>query len=588
MGSMDGEQVNNHDDQHTGSGAPDTGATEPSDLNRALAEAIIMGTDTAKTSPADVASAPRPVPATVNLDGCVQWRSEDASSRSAKTILGIDYSPAQMAIIELAVAKRTQRLVGVMTADCQGSAGADVLNELLSAHTYPPGTDVHLSLTSPRAVVRHFRLPKLARKQRAGAARWEARKLIPFQLDEASAIYGFDFALDADGRCRVTLAAVPREDTAEVLDAIQTLKWNLQSVSVAGTKMCPCSRSTPKGTEAVPFAVVHWSPHRVTFVVFKQTELLFHYDMGLIPMPGAEPDGSISIEQLQKWIRSLGKSVSEAFEFYGGANPENPVGGLELYGLPDAVAPLITDLSERLSVPVQLKDPLQPVREDVPPDVRRWLDRNGAQILPAYLAAVGQPTVDLTPIPLRQRKRSHHHGVIARSAFAGSLAVLLAWAGLLWTQRTLTEQAGERLGTELQTVESSPIHAQIQDCLSRTQAATRLNTLINQHGLVWTPALKSIIASFPEHTRLVSLTATLAPETHDIAATRIRLEGIIYPTQRAHALILADWLRELELAFGASYVRLESTRAIEWKERRKTAFVITVDAISPRGGSTSP
>lgn len=573
--------MNDHDDHAPYPGPADDGATESSDLNRALAEAIIQS-----AAPPDPEPPRRPAPSTVKLDGCVQWHAAQEPERSATTVLGIDYAPAQMAIVELAVTKRAHRLAGLITTDCQRSPDIDGLQELLGSHAYPEGTEVHLSLTSPRAVVRHFRLPRLSRKQREAAARWEARKLIPFPLDEENAIYGFDFAPDDDGSCRVTLAAVPREDTAGILGIIQELNWRIQSVSVAGTKRCPSEDGSAKQVPAEPTAVVHWSPHRVTFVVFKRDELLFHYDMGLMPLPEVSPGQEVAPELLRKWVRTLGKSITDAFEFYGGANAGNAITHLDLYGLPEAMAPLITDWNERLSIPVQIRDLLHPVREQLPPDVKRWVDRHGAEILPAYLAAVGHATVDLTPMPLRQLKRSRHHGAIARAAFATSLAVLMAWAGLLWTQRTLTQRAGSRLGAELQVVESSPVHAQIQECLARTQEATRLSNMINQHGITWTPALKTIVASLPAQTRLLSLSAAATPDAPN-AGSRIRLEGLIYPSNRAHTLILADWLRSLELSFGVDHVKLESTRNLEWKDRRKTAFVLSIDTSPSSAGDRS-
>ncbi|GAB4326665.1 MAG: hypothetical protein Kow0074_21500 [Candidatus Zixiibacteriota bacterium] len=547
-----------------------TGSFDEHGLDRALAEAITQ----TSFDPTD-ATPPLDAPDSTNVKSVLQWRSHAPGECARDTVIGIDFSQTHVTLLEMAGTSEGKRITGLLVYDIESTDEAVTFADVLRAYGAPCGTRVHVSITSPRAVVRRFELPKVPRKQRVAAACWQARKLIPFPVSDEDSLHGFRFEALKDKGWMVTLAALPREDVGRALESVQSVGWKLESVSIAGTKKNANSCRVSNTSDHNVCATLLWSPQRSSFVVLRNCELWFHYDLGIVAAPDVIPGHSLQPEDAKRWIGSLRKAVGEAVEFYGGSNPQEPINRIELVGVPESIAPLITDWEERFGSPVVVTSALETNPPDAPDNVRAWFEQNRPLLIPAWLAITGEPTIDLTPSEVRQRRQSHKIEQVARSSLAVSIAGILVWSGLLWMQQTTAGREQAQIAREIESIETSPIIAQVQSCMVDMQRVTTISNGLNHAGTKWMPDVRRTLATLPQHARL--RTISIVPDASIPSRPPvIRLEGLLHPTSRAHSLTYADWLRELKMQFGPQAVSLESTRDIEWKGSVKSAFVLSI------------
>lgn len=552
------------------------------DLNRALAEA--MSDNFPDVAPLPGADTGKPAESSVVL----KWSDPAPGARSCKhTILGIDYSPDHLTILEMRRSRRPS-LIGLQVVGFDDPPSSAVLAGLLRDFNPAKHNCVQLTLTSARAVVRQFRLPPIPKRRRLAAATWEAQKLIPFSLKDSEAVFGFTFAPAPRKGWQVTLAAVPREDVCPVIEAIRDVHWTLGGVSIAGTQWMPVGGRLTDSEPAQTVAAVLWSTTRASFVVFHQHELKFHYDLGPMPLPvlpaGVEPAPEI----LRMWLKGFGKGIGEAFEFYGGAHPDLAVDRIDLYGITDLIAPLVTDWQERFGAPVAIVNPVRDLTAGLPDDVTEWLATKSSTLTTAVIAAAGTTTVDMTPaamVKTRSRQKSER---IARSVFVASVLAAVIWTGFLWLQRSLAVRSAARMQVQLDDLKKSPINGQVQQAAAQLQKITAMTAAAEAPSVQWAPYFKSVLSTCPPDLRLVSLLSEspqgVIPGTQPFPM--IRLDGKILPAERSHALIYADWFGRMERVAGHGSVKLITDRTLDWKGQKTSVFSIEITPPAQAKGQT--
>ncbi len=503
-----------------------------------------------------------------------RWRMHEDGECGHNTSIGIDFSQTHVVLLEQAETSDGRQITGILVHEVDGSHHSSSFADVLCSYGAPPGTCVHVSMTSPRAVVRRFTLPKVSKRQREAAACWKARKLIPFPLNENDSLHGFHFEPIKDTGWMVTLAALPREDVGHALECVSAAGWTLESVSIAGTKRRQID-TAPDASESTVVATLLWSPQRSSFVIFKGGELRFHYDLGNVPAPDIVPGQPLRTEDASRWLGTLRKATGEAIEFYGGSNPHDAISCIELVGVPESAAPLITDWNELFGATVIVVPATETIPDGVPDHVQQWYAESGDLLTPAALAITGDTTIDLTPTGVRQHRHSHKLERVGRSVLVLSIAGIIMWLGMLWMQRSLAARTHAQLVGHIQALETSPINDRIQACGAGLQRVSSMRTALEQPGVQWMPDARRVLAMLPGNARLLSLSIVPDP-TATAPALMMRMEGVLHPNARAYSLTYADWVRAIKDHFGEHAVSLESTRAIEWKGTVKSAFVMSV------------
>ncbi|MBI3873204.1 MAG: hypothetical protein HY304_09035 [candidate division Zixibacteria bacterium] len=512
----------------------------------------------------------------------IEW-AEPAGTNPGSLRIGIEYAGRNLVLAGVRTSRSGRRLACLLDTEFDDTPNAgDISNRLLSiVGRQHPAVDVVIS--SPRGIVRSFLLPRVANKHRRQAALWEGQKLIPFPLNEGAAVFGMDFADAADRGWWVTLVAVPMDDAAPILAAIDHLGWGLRSLSLAGTQRLPEEDAAKDAPDQVRATAI-WSPRRGSFCVYDHQQLKFHFDLGPLPPPprsGANQSPQAATDTLRHWVGSLGAAVSDALDFDLNDRPNPNLIQLDIIGIPESAAPLLTEWRGRFESGVRVVDPTQGCTAGLPEGVSSWLSDNLSTVAPSFLAAVGGASVDLIPASMRARQGNVRRHLFARGGFLASLATVLVSSGLLWMHVRNEHRIFETVSAEFAQLQISPVYASFARMASLVEGRRMILAGLARSRPLWMPWARTVLASVPDGVALQSfdVQADTAGAFAPGAELSARLEGTLSPGGTPFALTYKAWLENLEALCGPGRVHLDSERAVDRDGRRGSAFSI---ALRPR------
>jgi hypothetical protein len=412
-------------------------------------------------------------------------------------------------------------------------------------------------------------------RQREAAALWQGQKLIPFSLQDGGALYGLEYVPTVDRGWRATLVAVPTEDASPILEAIELLGWKLKSVSLVGTQHLGIDTSTVPDSTA---ATLSWSNRRGCFAVHHRGQLIFHYDLGPMPVPPAGLGFEVTAETMprwQRWTDSLGVTVTDALDFHLNVNPTLPPTQLRLYGLPRAVAPLLTEWNARFPDGVVLADPLEGCLEGVPEGVRAWLSSQFGVVAPLIGALRNRVSNDLTPRSLRAQRVEFQRERIARSACVVTVIACAIWAGLMWAH--ISEHRAETLAArnELTQLESSPASRSLDQVVASTAQTQLMLNAASEPGTAWSPWLKSVLTTLPQNAYLHRFVTEHRADQGKVTAL---LEGSLHPGSVSYAITYREWFDRMRPLSPYSPT-LVNERSIDVLGAKHSAF--TIELVAP-------
>lgn len=513
-----------------------------------------------------------------------EWVSDSIKPRD-RGMIGIEFDGQGLIVVGCHKDRSGLCLDHALVTRFDETPDATILSGRLRSfvHRYKP--DVHLVLSTPRAVVRHFMLPAVPPRQREAAALWEGQKLIPFSMRDGAALFGLDFSPAGEKGWKTTLVAIPIEDAASILDALNTLGWNLASVSLIGTQRFNDPASTVANSVT---AMVSWSDRRGCFAVYHGHQLVFHYDLGPMPKLPRGLDGAISDDTAplwQRWVDSLGVTVSDALDFHLNVNPSIPPESLKLYGLPEAITPLLTEWNIRFPSGVLLGNPASEFQSGLPEGVSNWLSLHPGVIAPVMAAMQGVVSVDLTPESVRRQKSQYKRERIMRSACVVSVAACVAWSGMIWSHIQGHKSEGERSREAMEQLQASPVSVMLDQALASASSSQLLVSTITSPSNDWMPWFKTVLAALPENAHLLHAGIEYRADKSAVIA---QIEGTLSPGAFAHAMTYRDWFDRLR-PLSAAPPTLANERLIDVNGVRHSAFTIELIApmsLMPKPGAT--
>ncbi|MEW5702600.1 MAG: hypothetical protein AB1792_10265 [Candidatus Zixiibacteriota bacterium] len=509
-----------------------------------------------------------------------QWK-DPAQFRGRKIQLGIEYDGHGIVAVAVAPGKPADAIAGLLVESYEGTPSPEQMAQHLRELIGEARPNVHIVLATARAIVRRFRLPPVPARQRQRAALWEGQKLIPFPLNDQEALHGMCITAAGAAGWHVTLVAVPREDAAPILAAIDRLDGKLRSVSVVGTqrhrRMESARDSDRNGAVAV------WSERRGAFSVFRDGQLTFHFDLGPMPSPPSEAGsliGEANAADMRRWIKTMGTAIGDAFDFHLNVDPNRAPEHLTVIGLPAAVAPLVTDWQSRFAAGIEISNPIDNLLQSVPDDIAAWLHANAGDIAPALHAACGGVAVDLTPGTIRQSQLRLRLTQLARGACLISLVAVAASSWFLWAHGKRAAESLKAAQSELMALQASQVArnlASAQLALSRQQ---NLLTVLKT-PLTLMPWLKTVLATLPENGRLTNAIVTVDSLDHRVpeATLTVRLVGTMTQGGLSHTLTYRDWADRLESLTGRGRVRLLNERMVDGQGQRLWAFTVQLQPL---------
>ncbi len=496
------------------------------------------------------------------------------------SVAGIEFDGNHVVIVSVAHSGRSQPLNRILAAEFEKTPSRTELASLLREFEPSGKVRAQVAVSASRGVVRQFSLPLLPKRQRLAAAIWEGQKLIPFSLKTDDALFGFSFAPGPNKNLTVTLVAVPRADAGAVLGAVEDAGWRLEGVTISGANR-PLSKAAilAKDSDEQVVACAIWTMSRGSFMVFRHGQLQFQYDLGstqdLNARLGSAPELGPAVAA--SWLKDMGRSIGDALEFHSGAYPQFAPDRLELMGLPQAVAPLITDWPERLGLPVAVIDALEPLTERLAAPVGEWVRANPGLLTVAALAASGQTTIDLSPPKLVAARTHHLFNNIGRAVFVFSAVSFLAWTVLLWMQLDMANRSASDAAHELYSLQHSAPAAEIERVSGLLAGIGTFNRDLTARSHPWMPLVKSITSTVPASAELATLSFESSESVIPGSALPFaRLEGKLSPSDRPHSLIYAAWISRIDRFAGEGSARVVSDRAVDWHGKRYASFVVEI------------
>lgn len=505
-----------------------------------------------------------------------QWNATDLRD-GQRTTVGIEFDGRNLFVLGADMRRKPHPVINqVMRLTSADPLAAESLAARLRAFVGNRQTDVHLVLSTPRAIVRHFLIPPVRVSQRDSAALWEGQKLIPFPLKDGQALYGVQYTAVDERGWMATLIAVPIEDVQPLLNAVAALRWHLSSVSVAGAQ--PPSPETSAVSIAEVAAVIAWSRERGFFAVTRGRQLIFHYDLGPMPsLPAGLAEGVTerSLPLWQRWIDSIGVAVGDALDFHLNINPNIPPTRLHIYGLRPEMAPLLTEWQTRFPAGVSLGDPLEGWHDQLPDGVSDWLTVHAGLAAPV-LAVLRVPVgIDLTPRPIRTARVQRKRERVARSVFALCAVVAIGWSGFLWSGIAGHRGVAQQSRAQLEQLQRSPVSSRLEYTLAGIAANRRMAQTLAQPGEPWMPWAKSVLAELPPNAALRRFDLVYRGDRQVVVA---EVEGTLAPGTAPYALTYREWFDRLRPLCAAAPL-LVSERLVGVEGAESSAF--TIELIMP-------
>lgn len=492
-------------------------------------------------------------------------------------ICGIEYDGRGLVVLGMH-GKRGARIIDhVLVTECNEESDVESIVSRLRSFVCHVRPETHIVLSTPRAVVRHFLLPPIQARQRMSAAIWEGQKLIPFSLKDGGALFAVDFVSAGEKGWWTTLVAVPAEDVAPILGAVDALGWPLRSVSLIGTQRLRPEAPSDEGQAA---AYISWSNQRGCFTVYHRNQLVFHYDLGPMPSKPAGMERGVTPETMavwQRWSDALGVVVSDALDFHLNVNPTIPPSQLTLYGLPADAAPVLTEWNNRFPNGVILGDPLEGIRSGLPEGVDNWLSAHPGMIAPVMAAMNGTLALDLTPPYVRQARSQFRKERIARSAAVLSAIGCLAWTGMIWSHIAGHRAESQRLQEALQQLQASPVSMLHDQAVSSVARIRVLLSSVSETGVAWMPWIKTVLATLPDNANLQHIDIEYRADKGGVIA---HVEGTLAPSRLAHAMTYREWFDRLRAISGSTAPVLASERTIDVLGSKHSAF--TIELVAPK------
>ncbi|HEX9751312.1 MAG TPA: hypothetical protein VGB22_08530 [candidate division Zixibacteria bacterium] len=511
--------------------------------------------------------------------GLIHWEYQPPVARGRR--IGIEFDGRNLIVVGVRPHGDGHAIDALSVCEWEETPDASTVAKTLREMISERDPIVDLVISAPRAVVRHFHLPPLPKRQLTPAARWEGQKLIPFSLEESESLTGTKLVRDGDDGWWVTLVAIPREDAELMLEAIAILGWQLHEVSLVGTQRLP-DRNDGELESIAPHSVVFWSEQRGTFSVFAGGALRFHYDIGAMPAP-PEFEGDISDDiraaALRDWVRELGGTIADPFDFYLSKGSSQTPKAMALIGPPGEIAPMLDNWGSRFDTVLSVVNPLTSLGSLMPDHVGGWSERQIGMIAPAVLAACGRATVDLTPQPIKRRRQLLRLQQVARLSCFVSVGIVIASTLLQWNsvrqQASELASARKRLDMYEQSTAISEVSRQSASLMARTAA---LRMLRNSREL-WMPWIKTVMATLPENGSIAEFEIIrrwgLSPD--EAPMLHARIDGLLSDGELPHELIYRDWLTQLRGLSGSAERPDLQTRDLFWKGRHRSAFSINIE-----------
>ena len=251
------------------------------------------------------------------------------------------------------------------------------------------------SLAGTVAMVRYFRFPKLSDNELAGAIRFEAEQVIPYDISEVD----LDFELFRDDvnpypdECAGVFVVAPKTMVRERLKLVRNAGLTAAIVDTESLALANCFLALSGLDDDETTAILNIGCTRSSFAILRRRGFQFCRDVAVGVGQAAEDGRAAEMEtdgepsepgrSVQTPVRQLASELKQSFNYYKTQQRVQSVDRICLCGGASRVPDVADLISEEMGIPVQLWNPLHHVANR-----DAWKDK-AEEIGPSLAIAVG-------------------------------------------------------------------------------------------------------------------------------------------------------------------------------------------------------
>jgi Tfp pilus assembly PilM family ATPase len=334
----------------------------------------------------------------------------------------------------------------------KADAAANIIHDFIERHGRRRARTT-LLVSGRETVYRIFTMPVLKPRQLASALEFEAKRQVPFPLEECRYDYRplYRFTNGDKDSYKVALQAATKRMIQQRLEIFEAIDVQLDEIiyapDVVGTLL---DRAAGDHSSLQRTLVAIYADHsEISFYRGSNLEFLHISSTGSDVLGGQDDDTT-----LEYFAELLATEVQTSIDYYTGQISRQYSERVSVYGPMAKRSRLIELLGEKTGLgfsPFSLEHVDLSFESAVPDPILL------SSMLPVVAGAVNNGALpNLLPAPQKRELRDARRAVRAKSALVAATALLTAATVVYWGRRTDEQAAMERLDQQVAAFESSP------------------------------------------------------------------------------------------------------------------------------------
>jgi len=394
-----------------------------------------------------------------------------------------------------------------------------------------------LLVSGRETVYRTFTMPVLNQRQLAGALEFEAKRQVPFPLEECRFDYRPLYQVDggAKGRYKIALHAATKrmiQQRLEIFEAIDvTLDEIIYGPGVVGTLLN--RMSSEQKSEHNTLVAIYPGHSEISFYRGTNLEFLHISSTGSNVLGGQNDDTSF-----EYFAELLSTEIQTSIDYYTGQISRQYSEVVSVYGPMSTRSRLISLLSEKTGLqfrPFSVSD-LELTYEASPPEPAMI-----SQILPVIAGAVNNVLLpNLLPPLQKQLLREGKRAARARTGLIAAAALLIASTLVYWGRRADEQAAMLQLDQQIAAFEASPGY-HTYNILKRRLASDQF--YLDQ--IMEAPSTLNLDLKELSHLTPASIRLTVFAFNPTDTVNNMQITGVVHSDRIPPEVILAEYVETL-------------------------------------------
>lgn len=430
----------------------------------------------------------------INLDSINKILTTKKNKKSALAIYigpeSIEIAEMKRAVKDIIVGKTIYKEIQ------KKSVTSETIKEILNQEDIKE-TNITTTLPESSVILRRFSMPIIPQEDRANAIRFEAKKHIPFNIEEVISVYHIMKEDPSKDQMDVLFVAAKKQEMDSTKTLLEEAGLNLDKIEPTSISIINTLLITNNLSEKhPPTAIIHFSSNLEAEIIVAE-DAIPYLSRGVF----------LKQENLEDQVMNEIKLTSS---YYKREFPEKNINKIILCGLKDKPE-WLNILKSTINIPVETAFPLKDIKS---------LDLPNPQLeIPLGLCAsqLGKSKIDLDLLPKNLVQKKYNIVKISMVEIAAALCIL----GLLYLSHlpSLTRLKKQAANAEKQKLISLELNLdnkatdQINALKTTFETKKQILSAFFKNNFFWSEKLKQITALLPDEIWINGLTIQDPPDT---------------------------------------------------------------------------